>query len=103
MHDNSLTSGNRRWAKGLWALGRSRVVLGHRAEAKPSSQQERAHLANRWIVECMWTEHFSSSGIGKARWVKLSQGQNRIRENRPSGIVGGPGETWPWRNWEPTP
>ena len=70
MHDNSLTSGNRRWAKGLWALGRSRVVLGHRAEAKPSSQQERARLANRWIVACMWTEHFSSSGIGKARWVK---------------------------------
>jgi hypothetical protein len=67
MHDNSLTLGNRRRAKGLWALGRSRVVLGHRAEAKPSSQRERAHKANRWIVECMWTEHFSSSGIGKAR------------------------------------
>src|SRR5215470_15288416 len=31
------------------------------------------------------------------------QGQNRIREIRPSGIAGGPGETWPWLNGEPTP
>ena len=35
----------------------------------PRSRNEPT-LANRWIVECMWTEHFSSSGIGKARWVK---------------------------------
>jgi hypothetical protein len=87
MHDNSLTLGNRRRAKGLWALGRSRVVLGHRAEAKPSSQRERAHKANRWIVECMWTEHFSSSGIGKARWVveprsEPDSGKPTVRDRR---------------------
>ena len=87
MHDNSLTLGNRRWAKGLWALGRSRVVLGHRAEVKPSSQQERARLANRWIVACMWTEHFSASGIGKARWVveprsEPDSGKPTVRDRR---------------------
>src|SRR5215470_9897569 len=87
MHDNSLTLGNRRWAKGLWALGRSRVVLGHRAEAKPSSQQERARLANRWIVACMWTEHFSASGIGKARRVvgprsEPDSGKPTVRDRR---------------------
>ena len=69
VHDISPTWGNRRWAKGLWALGRSRVVLGHRAEDKPSSQQERARMANQRIVGCTWTEHFSSTAIGKALWV----------------------------------
>jgi hypothetical protein len=37
------------------------------------------------------------------RPIEESQGQNRIRENRPSGIVGGPRETRPWWNCEPTP
>ena len=32
------------------------------------------------------------------RHVEESQGQNRTREIRPSGIVGGPGETWPMAN-----
>ena len=27
--------------------------------------------------------------------MEESQGQNRTREIRPSGIAGGPGETWP--------
>jgi len=30
-----------------------------------------------------------------------SQGQNRNREIRPSGIVGGPRETWLWWDCEP--
>jgi len=28
----------------------------------------------------------------------ISQGQNRTRESRPSGIAGGSWETWQWRN-----
>src|SRR6516225_950935 len=87
MQDNSLTLGNRRWANGLWALGRSRVDLGHRAEVKPSSQQEPARLANRWIVGCMWTEHSSAAGIGKARWVveprsEPDSGKPTVRDRR---------------------
>src|SRR5215467_2823455 len=87
MHDNSLTLGNRRWAKGLWALGRSRVVLGHRAEDKPSSQQERARMANQWIGGRMWTEHFSSTALGKALWVveprsEPDSGKPTVRDRR---------------------
>src|SRR5262249_21150177 len=53
------------------------------------------------VAECMWTEHLNSAAIGKV--CVRCQGQNGIREIRPSGIAGGPGETWPWLNWEPTP
>jgi hypothetical protein len=41
----------------------------------------------------------------RRRWGGTSrrgQGQNRTRESRPSGIAGGPRETWPWWNCEPT-
>src|SRR5215831_7399847 len=36
------------------------------------------------------------------RPLRESQGQNRNRESRPSGIVGGPRETSRWWKWEPT-
>jgi hypothetical protein len=87
VHDISPTLRNRRWAKGLWALGRSRMVLGHRAEDKPSSQQERARMANQWIGACTGTEHFSSTTIGKARWVgeprsEPDSGKPTVRDRR---------------------
>src|ERR1700694_5244935 len=31
-----------------------------------------------------------------------AKASNRTRESRPSGIIGGPRKTWPWRNCEPT-
>jgi hypothetical protein len=37
-------------------------------------------------------QHLSFSSLG--RQPKACQGQNRTRENRPSGIVGGLAETW---------
>ena len=37
--------------------------------------------------------HLSLNSIGKA-YGTMTQGQNRIRENRPSGIAGGLQKTW---------
>ena len=39
------------------------------------------------------SQHLSFPGIWKGS-RRTSQGQNRTREIRPSGIVGGPMETW---------
>ncbi len=49
--------------------------------------------ANREGEGCMRVSASASSPMG--RHSKESQGQNRTREIRLSGIVGGPGETWP--------
>jgi hypothetical protein len=38
-----------------------------------------------------WEDQLPENGV-------QSRGQNRTRENRPSGIVGGPEETWPWES-----
>ncbi len=38
---------------------------------------------------------------GKAHGRK-ARASNRTQESRPSGIIGGPRETWPWWNCEPT-
>jgi len=49
MHDISLINAKSFFqAKGLWALGGSRMVLGHRAGIDRSSQCEPAHETNRW-------------------------------------------------------
>jgi len=40
-----------------------------------------------------------ANGKAHGRNAKAS---NRTREIRPSGIIGGPRKTWPWRNCEPT-
>jgi hypothetical protein len=49
--------------------------------------------ANRDRAGCMRASALASLITG--RLVEESQGQNRTREIRPSGIAGGPGETWP--------
>ena len=49
--------------------------------------------ANHVREGCMRASAPASSHAG--RLAEDSQGQNRTREIRPSGIVGGPGETWP--------
>jgi hypothetical protein len=37
---------------------------------------------------------------GKA-YGRAAKASNRTWEIRPSGIIGGPRKTWPWRNCEP--
>ena len=93
MHDISLINAKSFFqAKGLWALGGSRMVLGHRAGIDRSSQCEPAHETNRWRCGVHVDRALKLCG-NREGFVCDSQGQNRIREIRPSGIAGGPGET----------
>ena len=84
------------WAKGLWALGGLTVstAVGHRTGHKP--------YAKRWVevvvkpreggVYVHQPLNFISLGKVPGRKAKAS---NRTWEIRPSGIIGGPPETWP--------
>ena len=66
-----------------------------------SSQREPAHEINRRRCRVHVDRALKLCG-NREGFVCDSQGQNRIREIRPSGIAGGPGETWPRWNCEPT-
>jgi hypothetical protein len=102
MHDISLINGRpffRQRGSGHLA------VPGWFSDTEPrldrSSQCEPAHETNRW--RCRVHVDRALKLCGHREGLCACQGQNRIREIRPSGIAGGPGETWPWLNWEPTP
>ena len=83
-------------AKGLWALGGLTLstVVGHRPDPQP--------FAKRWVevvvkpreggVYVHQPLNFISLGKVPGRKAKAS---NRTWEIRPSGIIGGPPETWP--------
>ena len=57
-----------------------------------SSQCEPAHEINRWCCKVHADRALKLCGHWEG-FVRDSQGQNRIREIRLSGIAGGPGET----------
>ena len=94
-----VTPGPGKGALGAWRL-RRRDASGHRAGSRVSDTQERA------LRQTASARGVCESALEPRRpWrgpKGTSQGQNRTRENRPSGIVGGPQETWPWWNCEPT-
>jgi hypothetical protein len=84
------------WAKGLWTLGGSVVsaVVGHRTGIQPTHVEERG--CGQTTEEGVYAnQRFSLSEDGQAYGGKAKV-SNRTREIRPSGIIGGPPETWPW-------
>jgi len=93
---------SRHWAKGLWTLGGFIVsaVAGLRAGTKPTHEMERG-CGQTTEAGAYANQRFNSAEVGKAHGgqAKVS---NRTWEIRPSGIIGGPRETWPWWNCEPT-
>src|SRR5262245_23184802 len=97
MRDISLING-RPFFLGKGTLGTWRTQSRDSTDPRSVNQPTKQTVG---VAECMWTEHLNSAAIGKV--CVRCQGQNGIREIRPSGIAGGPGETWPWLNWEPTP
>lgn len=86
-------------ALGTWRFLRC-DTSGHRAGSRGSGLRERAlgQTASRWGV----CESALKPRRPRAGRKGTSQGQNRTRETRPSGIAGGPREPWPWWNCEPT-
>jgi hypothetical protein len=68
--------------------------LGHRAEEHRVLQGERASSQTTAVWGVLGVSRSVSDPVGRRRWE--SQGQNRTREIRPSGIVGGLAETWLW-------
>ena len=94
-----VTPGPGKGALGTWRL-RLRDTSGHRAGSRVSDTQERALGQTASVLGVC-----ESALEPRRPWRGprgTSQGQNRTRENRPSGIVGGPQEPWPWWNCEPT-
>jgi hypothetical protein len=81
-------------AKGLWTLGGfiGSAVAGHRAGAKPTHEMGRSYGQTRAVGACA-NQRLTPAAAGKARGgqAKVS---NRTWEIRPSGIIGGPRETW---------
>ena len=94
-----VTPGPGKGALGTWRLLR-RDTTGHRAGSSGCDTQKRA------VGQTAGGLGVCESALEPRRPWKgpegTSQGQNRTRENRPSGIVGGPQEPWPWWNCEPT-
>jgi hypothetical protein len=84
-------------AKGLWALGGLTIstAVGHRTDHKPYAQ--------RWVEAVVKPredgayvhQHLNFISLGKVHGRK-AKASNRTWEIRPSGIIGGPPETWPW-------
>jgi hypothetical protein len=68
--------------------------LGHRAEDHRVLQSERASSQTTAVWGVLGVSRSVSYPVGRRRWE--SQGQNRTREIRPSGIVGGLAGTWLW-------
>ncbi len=66
--------------------------LGHRAEDHRVLQRERASSQTTAVGGVLGVSRSVSDPVGRRR--RESQGQNRTREIRPSGIVGGLVETW---------
>ncbi len=95
----------REWARPAHSRGNANAVQrgsGHLAVPGRNRTQIRGQRnleagtsprVNRGREGCMRASALASSIPG--RLVEESQGQNRTREIRPSGIAGGPGETWP--------
>src|SRR5438093_5788685 len=82
--------------QGKGALGTWRswneATTGHRAGDCRTLAIRTSPKANRVREGCICASIPASSTQGRPS--EESQGQNRTRESRPSGIVGGPGETW---------
>jgi len=84
-------------AKGLWALGGLTLstAVGLRTDAKP--------YAKRWVEAVVKPredgayvhQHLNFISYGKVHGRK-AKASNRTWEIRPSGIIGGPPETWPY-------
>jgi hypothetical protein len=84
-------------AKGLRTLGGFHVSVGGRLDKTRRS----AHAGSETRL---WANHggrgvcvprLNLAEAGKAHGGK-ARVSNRTWENRPSGIIGGPRETWPW-------
>ena len=81
---------------GLWALGGLTIstAVGHRNDQKP--------YATRWVEAvdkprddgAHVHQHLNFISLGKVQGRK-AKASNRTWEIRPSGIIGGPPETWP--------
>jgi hypothetical protein len=65
--------------------------LGPRAEGYRVLPRERASSQTTAVWGVLGVSRSVSDPVGRRRWE--SQGQNRTRETRPSGIVGGLAET----------
>jgi len=79
------TPGTCKGALGTWPLQESPDMVG---PANHGAPVEAHHTA----TGCTWVSAEAACGMGRRR--EGSQGQNRTGENPPSGIVGGPAETW---------
>jgi hypothetical protein len=72
-------------------------VVGHRTDYKPS--------VKRWVEAVVKPredgahvhQHFNFISFGKVHGRK-AKASNRTGEIPPSGIIGGPPESWPWWN-----
>src|SRR5271169_1726283 len=93
---------SRQWAKGLWALGGSIEQRGGQTQSwrKADAAMERGY-GQTAEVGANANQRLNPRHAGKAHGRK-ARASNRTREIRPSGIIGGPRETWPWWKCEPT-
>ena len=79
--------------KGALGTWRFRAGLRHRAEITIALNVGTIFAGKPSVGGVYMSQHLSLPATWEGR-EGISQGQNRTREIRPSGIVGGPMETW---------
>ena len=98
-HEVALAAGNAHYqAKGLWALGGSESRDAFRTQSRVPCRPDigtrvQANRGARGVCEPALELPSRREGQYLENGVQ-SRGQNRTRESRPSGIVGGLPETW---------
>src|SRR6516164_1036437 len=94
-----VTPTSRKGTLGTWWFHWSTGWVGHSADNEPYVGDGTRLWANHgsWgVCESELEPH--QTGKAQGRKTKTP---NRTWEIRPSGIIGGPRETWSWRKWEP--
>ena len=83
------------WAKGLWALGGPIKPRGGQTQSwhKADAAMERGY-GQTAEVGAYANQRLKPRQAGKA-YGREARASNRTREIWPSGIIGGPRETWP--------
>jgi hypothetical protein len=74
------------------------AVVGHRADGSRTYEMEA--VSKPVALGAYANQRLNLVANGKA-YGRDAETSNRTWEIRPSGIIGGPRETWPWRNCEP--